>query len=93
MLLRSCLMLLCAGAAAAAPPLQDIFVSGTSTNSWSKGQAVTYRIPSLVTASPLGPPVLLALHCGGGYERSACPAAAAMWYVRTPLTKKAGNGW
>ena len=55
--LRPLLALLCACSAAASTPLIDIFTSGTSTNSWSKGKAVTYRIPCLVESNG----VLLAL--------------------------------
>ena len=53
--MQAFLLLVCACAAVSASPtsaaLVDIFTSGTSTNSWSKGKAVTYRIPCLVESN------------------------------------------
>jgi hypothetical protein len=64
-------LLLCSVASAQpAPALVDIFTSGASTNSWSKGAAVTYRIPCLVVSSD----VLLALaseRVGGSSDESS----------------------
>lgn len=51
--------------------LVDIFTSGTSTNSWSRGKPVTYRIPCLVESKVKG--VLLALaseRLGGSGDES-----------------------
>ena len=54
---------------ASAAPLVDVFVSGISTNSWSTGKPVTYRIPCLVESQG----VLLALaseRLGGSGDES-----------------------